>query len=318
MKISVLIPVCNGAKTLDATLNSVLGQTVPPDEVLVLDDGSTDDTAVIVRAHGERVTLLQQENKGVAQTRNALCQQAQGDLLAFVDADDLWHPQYLEVQRKLYLDFPNAVAFFTGHVNFPGYGAYEWDKRITDSTQDIELIDPLDFLERYNRATGPFASMSYCCVPRSVLKAIGPEPFRVTSVDDSYLFTLLPLCGSVVYASAPLVAYRVTSDAQSVNRLKIYSRWVNVFEILQETYEKQRNPKLLEAFRMAFASKRRQYGKFLMAGGRVQEARAEFWRSASNARVPSSIGKSLTLLLSSYLPPRLQPSWPPVNRQQLQ
>jgi glycosyltransferase involved in cell wall biosynthesis len=318
MKISVLIPVCNGAKTLDATLISVLGQTVPPDEILVLDDGSTDDTAAIVRAFGERVRLLQQENKGVAPSRNALCEQAQGDLLAFLDADDLWHPQYLEVQRKLYLDFPNAVAFFTGHVNFPGYGAYDWDKKTTDSEPDIELIDPLDFLERYNRATGPFASMSYCCVPRSVLKAIGPEPFQVSGVDDSYLFTLLPLCGSVVYTAAPLVAYRVTSDAQSVNRLKIFGRWVNVFEVLQESYEKQRNPRLLEAFRMAFASKRRQYGKFLMAGGRVREARAEFWRSASNARVPSSVGKSLTLLLTSYLPQRLQPSWPPVQRQQLQ
>jgi glycosyltransferase involved in cell wall biosynthesis len=315
MTISVVIPVYNGAKTIDATLASVLSQTVPPDEILVLDDGSTDDTAAIVRTYRERVTLLQQENRGVAPSRNTLCSHAGGDLIAFLDADDLWHPRYLQLQCKLFADYPNAVAFFTGHVNFFGYGIHDWGEKNIDTEFSTELIDPRGFFHRYNQATGPFASMSYCCVPKSVLAAIGPEPFRVSGVDDSHLCTLLPLWGPVVYASLPLVAYRVTNEAQSVNRLKIFGRWVNVLEILEENYEKQPDPKLLDAFRLVFASTMRQHGKLLMAAGRLPEARAEFWRSAHIARVPLSVAKSLVLLLGSYMPRALQPHWPALYRQ---
>jgi hypothetical protein len=228
--------------------------------------------------------------------------------------DDIWHPRYLQVQCGLFANYPDAVAFFTGHVNFTGYGIYEWNEKLTDVEPAVELIGPLKFLQRYNRATGPFASMSYCCVPKVVLRSIGPEPFRVSSVDDSHLCTLLPLWGSVVYTPMPLVAYRGTSEAQSVNRLKTFGCWVKVFEILEECYEKHDDPRLLNAFRMAFASKRRQYGKLLMTAGRVSEARAEFRRSAGNTRAPLSVAKSLGLLLASYVPSPLQPRWPPLCR----
>jgi glycosyltransferase involved in cell wall biosynthesis len=314
VKISVVIPVYNGGKTIEATLASVLGQILPPDEIIVLDDGSTDDTAVILKSYGERVRFLRQENRGAAVSRNALCAEARGDLVAFLDADDLWHPGYLQLQCKLYADHPDAVAFFTGHVNFGGYGLYGWPQGLADVKPDIEVIDRLSFLQRYNRSTGQFASMSYCCVPKSVLTSIGPEPFRVNRAEDSYLFTLLPLWGPVVYASTPLVAYRVTNESLSANHLRTFGPWVNVFETLEECYERQPDRKLLQAFRMAFASKRRQYGRLLMAAGRISEARAEFWRSTSS-RAPRSLVKSLGLLLASHMPSALQPRWPPIYRQ---
>ena len=314
MKVSVVIPVYNGGKTVEASLASVLGQILAPDEIIVLDDGSTDDTAVILKPYGDRVRLLRQENKGAAPSRNALCAEARGDLIAFLDADDLWHPGYLQLQCKLFADHPDAVAFFTGHVNFFGYGTYEWQQGLTRVAPNIEVIDPLSFVQRYNRSTGQFASMSYCCVPKSVLTSIGPEPFRVNRAEDSYLFTLLPLWGPVVYASTPLVAYRVTNESLSANHLRSFGPWVNVFETLEERYERQTDRKLLEAFRMAFASKRRQYGKLLMAAGRISEARAEFWRSASSG-APRSMVKSLALLLASHMPSALQPRWPPIYRQ---
>src|SRR5258708_3302796 len=99
MKISVVIPAYNGARTIGATLNSVLKQTVQPDEILVLNDGSTDDTAVVLEQY-QNITVLDQENRGVAHARNVLSQQSTGDLVAFLDQDDLWHPRYLEVQLR--------------------------------------------------------------------------------------------------------------------------------------------------------------------------------------------------------------------------
>ena len=314
MTISVVIPAYNGSRTIRATLDSVLQQTLPADEILVLDDGSTDDTAAILYSYSPRVKVLQQENRGVAAARNTLCEHACGDLIAFVDQDDIWHPRYLETQHKSFEDHPTASAFFTWHLNFGGLGNYQWDVEPPRIAVDTEVIRPLDFLKRYNEATGYFASMSYCCVPKRVLTNIGKEPFRLSGVDDSYLCTTLPLCGEVVYTPSPLVAYRVTDTAQSVDRLKMFGLWVRVFELLELRYEREAELQLKREFRIAFASRKRQYGKLLMAAGRAREARQQFRQSIGKSGIPYSVTKSIALLLSSYMPSPLQPQWPPLYR----
>ena len=310
MKISVVIPTYNSAATIKAALDSVLRQTVQPDEILVLDDGSTDNTLALLESWRPRVTIMQQENRGVAQTRNRLCQMAGGDLVAFLDHDDLWHPGYLEAQRRQFEQFPAAVAFFTGHVNFSGHDGYNWDELPAPADTAAELIEPLSFFKRYNQTTGLFASMSYCCVPKKVLAAMGDEPFRVSGVDDSYLCNVLSLFGPVVYAAVPLVAYRVTNGAQSADRLKAIALWVEVFRILEGRFRAEANAGLRRAFRLAFAAKRRQFAKILMGAGRISEARSQIRQSLGNGVHPLSLGKSLGLLLLTYFPAGLQPVWP--------
>ena len=314
MTISVVIPAYNGSRTIRATLDSVLEQTLPANEILVLDDGSTDDTASILYSYSPRVTVLRQKNRGVAATRNILCEHARGDLIAFVDQDDIWHSRYLETQHKSFVDYPTACAFFTWHVNFDGFDNYQWDVDPLKIAIDTEVISPLDFLKRYNETTGYFASMSYCCVPKRVLTAIGREPFRLSGVDDSYLCTTLPLCGEVVYIPSPLVAYRVTDSAQSVDRLKMFELWVRVFDLLELRYEREAGQPLRREFRISFASRKRQYGKLLMAAGKAPEARKQFWQSIGKSIMPFSVTKSIALLLSSYMPSLLQPKWPPLYR----
>ncbi|CAK0773098.1 Glyco_trans_2-like domain-containing protein [Gammaproteobacteria bacterium] len=97
MVVSCIIPVWNGERFLDQALDSVFAQTRPPDEIIVVDDGSTDGSAATARGRG-RVRLIQQVNGGVASARNAGVQAANGDMLAFLDADDLWLPTKLERQ----------------------------------------------------------------------------------------------------------------------------------------------------------------------------------------------------------------------------
>ena len=96
--ISVIIPAYNAAKWIGETLDSVLAQTYPALEVLVVDDGSTDATAEVVRGYGERVRLIEKPNGGHASARNLGIRLAQGEYVAFVDADDLWNPRKLELQ----------------------------------------------------------------------------------------------------------------------------------------------------------------------------------------------------------------------------
>jgi glycosyltransferase involved in cell wall biosynthesis len=315
MTTSAVIAVFNGSRTIRAALDSVLRQTLPPDEILVIDDGSTDDTFALLKSYTPRVTLFRQENMGVAATRNALCARAKGDLIGFLDSDDLWHPRYLETIHQLFNDNVNGVAFFTGHVNFAGYGDYIWDSDPPRTATDIEVISQLEFLRRYNRTTGYFASMSYCSLPKRVITALGKEPFRTNGVEDSYLCTTLPLYGPVVYTPSPLAAYRVTNDSLSVNRLKLFGNWVRVFELLEERYNMEAGGQLRKEFRIAYASKKRQYGKLLMAAGNSSEARRQFWRSIGTSSIPPSVAKSIAFLLASYLPSPLQPKWPPLFRQ---
>ncbi|MEX0783302.1 MAG: glycosyltransferase family A protein [Dehalococcoidia bacterium] len=105
--VSVVIPVYNGERFLGEALDSVARQTVQPDEVIVVDDGSTDSTPTILAAQpGHRVVTT--TNRGPAAARNTGVAASSGDLVAFLDADDWWLPQKLEVQLGLFEGAPSA------------------------------------------------------------------------------------------------------------------------------------------------------------------------------------------------------------------
>src|SRR6266550_4678110 len=314
MKISVIIPAYNCEATIRSTLDSVLEQTLPPDEILVLNDGSTDQTAAILRTYEPRVTVIHQPNGGVASAINALCERATGDLIANLGSDDLWHPKYLEVQRRLFEAHPNAVAFFTAHANFSGDGHYRWESDPAAAPFSVEVIPPLDFLIRYNKAPGIFMCMSYCCIPKHVLNGLGSEPFKMKMAEDSYFFNLLAPRGPVLYAPVPLVAYRVRIGSLSSDRLALTEAEVRVCELLKPYYMNLPDRRFLSTFRVVTASKRRAHAKILLGIGKTKEARKQLWRSLSDSHSSICIAKSTGLLFLSCLPGSLQPAWPPPYR----
>lgn len=99
--ITVVIPAYNAASHIERAIRSVLAQTYPADEVIVVNDGSTDTTSEKVRQFGDRVTLIEQANAGVSAARNAGIHAASGEWIAFLDADDEWLPNYLAMQTAL-------------------------------------------------------------------------------------------------------------------------------------------------------------------------------------------------------------------------
>jgi glycosyltransferase involved in cell wall biosynthesis len=115
--ISVVIPCYNAERWLGATLRSVLAQDWPRLEIIVVDDGSSDRSAELVRTQFPSVTLVQQKNSGVAAARNNGIANAKGDWIAFVDADDIWLPGKLHAQwQALTLQPGGRMAYTAWHV----------------------------------------------------------------------------------------------------------------------------------------------------------------------------------------------------------
>ncbi len=115
--VTVVIPVYNSAKFLAAALDSVFAQTYRPIEVIVVDDGSTDNSAEIVRDY-PKVQYFYQSNQGVSVARNVAIAAAKGEFIAFLDADDLWKPEKLSLQIAYMLENPDIGITGTKAINF--------------------------------------------------------------------------------------------------------------------------------------------------------------------------------------------------------
>jgi glycosyltransferase involved in cell wall biosynthesis len=116
--ISCIVPVFNGERYLAEALNSIIAQPHRPLEIIVADDGSSDETASVARGYGAQVRYLRQPNQGPAAARNLGLSRAQGDFIAFLDADDLWHPEKLGRQMARFRARPELEYCITHVQNF--------------------------------------------------------------------------------------------------------------------------------------------------------------------------------------------------------
>jgi glycosyltransferase involved in cell wall biosynthesis len=113
LTVSIVIPTYNRARLLERALGSAVRECRPGDEILVVDDGSTDDTEAVVRASGPAVRYLTGEHRGAGAARNAGIKAATGDLVAFLDSDDEWIPGKLSWQRTVLEQFPDVLFLFS-------------------------------------------------------------------------------------------------------------------------------------------------------------------------------------------------------------
>jgi glycosyltransferase involved in cell wall biosynthesis len=114
---SVIIPAHNAAATLSRAIDSVRVQSLPAHEIIVVDDGSSDETALVAGRHHEAVTVIRQANCGVAAARNAGVRAASGDWLAFLDADDWYLPDRLKLHAD-WIETDPTLAFLTGDYEY--------------------------------------------------------------------------------------------------------------------------------------------------------------------------------------------------------
>lgn len=135
MKFSVVIPLYNKEHYIEATIRSVLNQTCTDYEVIVVDDGSKDDSLALARKfESDRVRIIHQENQGVAVARNTGILNARGEFICFLDADDEWRPEYLSAIQGLTEQYPESAIFVTAYAVNMGNGKIHYSTRLEPET----------------------------------------------------------------------------------------------------------------------------------------------------------------------------------------
>lgn len=204
--VSVVIVAYNKADTLADAINSVLEQTCRDFEVLVVDDGSTDDTAERVKVYGDKIRYLPKKNGGTGSARNLGIARSQGRFVAFLDGDDLWLPRKLELQMMAFEREPGLAAVQCGaYCVDPSLKVIE--KRLCAPAQDT-LLDFLLF-----RNMPAFAS---CVVVRKeIFDRIGGFGTDLVILSDWDMCCRLARAGTLRSVPEPLVLYRQYPNNQS-------------------------------------------------------------------------------------------------------
>ena len=165
MRISVIIPVFNGERYLQQALDSVFGQSRVPDEVIGIDDGGTDSSSQILSLYGEKIRFISQENAGVASARNTGITMANGELITFIDQDDLWPAHRMQALEQALIQYPEAEVA-VGRVEL-------LDQRSELSPSPFEQIKHREIL------------MGSLCVRASLFKKLGPLSTNLGYADDT-------------------------------------------------------------------------------------------------------------------------------------
>lgn len=205
--ISVLIPLYNKEREIGDAIRSVLAQTLPPDEIIVVDDGSTDRSAEVVQALASPlVRLVRQANAGVAAARNRAAAEARGEYLALLDADDGWEPGFLEEIAALIREFP-------------GCGLYATAFRVVsrDGLFPAPGLERRGVVENFFRDSAHryIAIPSACCIPRRVFDAAGGFPEGMKIAEDLHLWIRIARRYPVCFSPRPLVRYSKVADNRS-------------------------------------------------------------------------------------------------------
>lgn len=298
--VSVVIPLYNKELHIKRAIDSVLAQKIQDFELVIVDDGSTDNSAEIVKAvHDTRIRLIQQENAGVSAARNRGIKESKADLIAFLDADDEWLPTFLETMLRLNEKYPQAGAYASAFQIFKIYG------NIVSPEYKLIPSAPWEgILPNYFRTSilGHFPiSSSAVCIPKKVFLDVGIFKVGVGWGEDSDMWGRIALkypiaysrqVGSIWYQNAENRAY----TNHNINDIKEHCFVIEAFKtindnnvpnnILSDLEEYIASLQIMAATNNVFGGNNKQALKILM-----------------NCKTKLLYRKKLTWILLSLIPP---------------
>ncbi len=220
MQFSVIIPTYNRGWLIKESVDSVLSQDFKDFELIVVDDGSTDDSVEVLRSYGSRIKLITQDNSGGPTARNLGARHASGKYLLFLDDDDLFFPYTLEIYNKVILQNDSPPFLMGQPVFFTPPAQCEYGKQ----PEEITFSAYRDF---YSKDRATFTTCSMIVVRKDIFTEIGgflelhEKGIKHFHDDFGFLLKIGAYSPSVVVFSPPLFGYRVhsTNSVRNIGRV---------------------------------------------------------------------------------------------------
>lgn len=206
--ISIVIPLYNKEKSIANTLNTVLRQTFKDFEVVVVDDGSTDNSLSEAQSvKDSRIRIVSQRNLGVAAARNRGIEEAKYDLIAFLDADDEWREEYLQTQYDLFKKYPDCGAYACNY-EFKD----SWGKVTNTIIRKLPFDGESGILSNYFEVANcshPPLWTSAILVKKNAIKQVGGFPYGIKSGEDLLTWARLASNYKIAYLKKPCAIYNL-------------------------------------------------------------------------------------------------------------
>ena len=252
--VSIIIPAHNVAPYIGETLASVMVQRFTDYEVIVVNDGSTDETEAALAPFRDRIVYLWQENRGVSSARNAALRVARGRYIALLDGDDIWLPGYLktlvarlEGDEKMDIVYPNAIFF----------GSPRWEGKLFMDTYPSR--EPVTFEKLLTRECVVFISSMF---RREAAEEAGGFDETLGACEDFDMWLRMAQRGfRFSFTTEPLVRYRRRSSSLSSDEMKMPSNLIKVYEKVMANL--QTTPRQRELIAPRIAEMRAQLNRVL-------------------------------------------------------
>lgn len=213
MFFSVVIPVYNKEKELRSTLESVLNQSFSDFEILLIDDGSTDNSISIIKDFQDaRIRLISQSNQGVSAARNRGVKNASCRYIALLDADDKWEATYLKEQYELIQKYPQCSMFAVNYSYL-----YTSGEKVGNQVNNLNIIGEDGILEDYfyiAATSQPPICSSAIVIEKSKLEAINGFPIGITSGEDLLTWAKLAYNNKIAYSKKNLSIYILREELE--------------------------------------------------------------------------------------------------------
>ena len=269
-RVSVIIPTYNSEAYIRETLASVFSQSYQDFELIVVDDGSSDQTAAVVKSYGDRLTFVAQANQGPAAARNHGIRTAKGELISFLDSDDLWQPDKLEKQVRFMTEHPEYGLISTDMSTFDERGVIE-------SNVKAKIYKIKNGMVMRNLLFGNWIQTSGVMVRKECFETVGTFTVeRGLWGEDWILWMQIAARYPIYFMAEPLAKIRLASHSFSHHNpdAQFWSLF-RALEILKQTIpELGQNPQLITqaASRICFVRALKD-----ARADRFSEARKKLW-----------------------------------------
>ncbi len=257
---SVVIPLYNKASFIKSTIDSVLNQSFGNFELIIVNDGSTDNSLTKINSiEDQRVRVISQENKGVSSARNLGIKSAKSNLIAFLDADDIWKPYHLDDLKTLFKKYPNCGLYCKAyHRTIDGirvncsYNTLPKNKNWSGILEDFFTASMHDNI----------CTSSSVLVPKRIFESVGYFNESYNSGEDTDLWIRIALSNSVAFYNKDSVSIHWNSSKTLLKRTINPDKFMDLDAYIKEERNSDSLKKYLDKNRASLALQQKMVGNF--------------------------------------------------------